>query len=467
MIRFEGVHKSYGSVHALRGVDITVNRGEFAVLIGPSGCGKTTALKMVNRLITPTKGRVLIDGYDVATLDEVELRRNIGYVIQEIGLFPHMTIAENIALVPKLKKWPKSRRDERVDELLHLVGLDPAEYRNRYPRHLSGGQRQRVGVARALASDPPIILMDEPFGATDPITRKQLQKELVRIKQQVQKTILFVTHDISEAFVLADTICLLRDGKVVQHATPEEMVRHPADDFVTEFIGAEAVFHLFEYLKVGEIVDTPPVTVSENTPAEVVARSIQEAAADAALVVDQRGALSGVITEKRVANGAIEPGKTLAKDIAEPAPPYVYEGELVRESFSRLLEESDSATNGRHSNNSGVKGFPNLLVVVDRERRPVGLIGYAELLRLVASVSGGASALTDAMASSRADGDGAAKGVSPADGGAQTGAGASDGKRVGARADAGDQAETGARKDSRASSSTRRPSVREKEVRQA
>lgn len=476
MIRFEGVHKSYGSVHALRGVDITVNRGEFAVLIGPSGCGKTTALKMVNRLITPTKGRVLIDGYDVATLDEVELRRNIGYVIQEIGLFPHMTIAENIALVPKLKKWPKSRRDERVDELLHLVGLDPAEYRNRYPRHLSGGQRQRVGVARALASDPPIILMDEPFGATDPITRKQLQKELVRIKQQVQKTILFVTHDISEAFVLADTICLLRDGKVVQHATPEEMVRHPADDFVREFIGDEAVFHLFEYLKVGEIVDTPPVTVSENTPAEVVARSIQEAAADAALVVDERGALSGVITEKQVANGAIEAGKTLAKDIAEPTPRYVYEGELVRESFSRLLEESDSATNGRHSDNNsnGAKGFPNLLVVVDRERRPVGLIGYADLLRLIASVSGGASAstLTDATASSRADGGEGAKGISSAGARAQTRANASDGPREGARKDAGarqdavDQAEAGTKDDSRASSSTR-PSVHEKGARQA
>ena len=220
MIRFENVHKYYGAVHAVRGLDITVRPGEFLVLIGPSGCGKTTALKMVNRLIAPTSGRVLIDGTDVSEMPLVTLRRNIGYVIQETGLFPHMTIAQNVALVPRLKKWPRAKRNERVDELLHLVGLDPAVYRDRYPRHLSGGQRQRVGVARALAADPPIILMDEPFGATDPITRKQLQRELARIKEQVQKTIVFVTHDISEAFLLGDSICLLKDGEVVQHATP-------------------------------------------------------------------------------------------------------------------------------------------------------------------------------------------------------------------------------------------------------
>ncbi len=375
MIRFEGVHKSYGNVHALRGVDISVAEGEFTVLIGPSGCGKTTALKMVNRLITPTEGRVLVGGEDVAELDAVELRRNIGYVIQETGLFPHMTIAENIALVPRLKRWPKRRRDERVDELLHLVGLDPAHFRNRYPRHLSGGQRQRVGVARALAADPPIILMDEPFGATDPITRKQLQQELVRIKKQVRKTILFVTHDISEAFALADSICLLRAGKVVQHATPEMLLREPADEFVTEFIGEEAVLHELEYLRVEELADRRVVTVSASAPAEHVARALEREPARAALLVDERGKFAGVVAAVHFSANSIS--TLAARDLASLDPPRVRRGERVRECFPRLLQ-SDGA---------------DMVVVVDEADQPVGLIAYKDLVQLIARLSRAAPGL--------------------------------------------------------------------------
>lgn len=419
MIRFEDVHKTYGSVHALRGVDISVQEGEFTVLIGPSGCGKTTALKMVNRLIVPTRGRVLIGGEDVAKLDEVELRREIGYVIQETGLFPHMTIAENIALVPRLKKWPKARREERVDELLHLVGLDPAQYRHRYPRHLSGGQRQRVGVARALAADPPIILMDEPFGATDPITRKQLQRELVRIKEQVRKTILFVTHDISEAFVLADSICLLRAGEVVQHDTPEALIRRPANPFVTEFLGEETLLHELEYLRAGEVAANGVVTLLESEPLERALNALHQERTEAVCLVDHDGRLTGVITRREagptaigtpsstatgvpstIAAGspsstaagarssdapqrpgtpahALEAGSHLtARQAASLDPPWVYGDELVRESFPRLIQTLDEAT-----------GAPRCLVVIDRERRPVGLIAYRDLLSLIARLA--------------------------------------------------------------------------------
>ena len=259
LIRFESVSKTYpGGIRALDGIELHVRPGEFLVLIGPSGCGKTTALKMVNRLVEPTSGRVIVEGRDVREVDEVELRRNIGYVIQQIGLFPHLTIAENVGLVPRLKGWPQERRRARVDELLELVGLDPDQYRDRRPRELSGGQQQRVGVARALAADPHIVLMDEPFGATDPITRKQLQLELKRIEGRVKKTILFVTHDISEALLLGDRICLMKEGRIVQVGTPEELLFHPADPYVTEFIGDAARTERLLYMRVKDLAGPIP-----------------------------------------------------------------------------------------------------------------------------------------------------------------------------------------------------------------
>jgi len=240
MIRLQGVGKTYpdGTV-AVHELDLDVARGEMVCLVGPSGCGKSTTLKMINRLIEPTTGRIWLDGQDVTDADPVELRRGIGYVIQQIGLFPHRTIGENIATVPELTGWDKQRTTARVDELLEVVGL-PAEVRDRYPHQLSGGQRQRVGVARALAVDPPIMLMDEPFGAVDPIVRSRLQDEFLRLQQEVRKTIVFVTHDIDEAIKMGDRIAIFRQGgHLEQYAPPDELLAEPATDFVVDFLGAE------------------------------------------------------------------------------------------------------------------------------------------------------------------------------------------------------------------------------------
>jgi osmoprotectant transport system ATP-binding protein len=243
-IVLDGVTKRYPrqKTPAVDHVDMTIPAGEIVMLVGPSGCGKTTTMKMINRLIEPTEGRIIIGEEDVTRKNPDELRRHIGYVIQGAGLFPHMTVADNIALVPRLLKWDKGRTRARVDELLELTNLDPDQFRDRYPRELSGGQQQRVGVARGLAADPPVLLMDEPFGAVDPITRARLQDELLRLQAELRKTIVFVTHDFDEAVKLGDRIAILQVGsKIVQYDTPEEILAHPADKFVEGFVGAGAV----------------------------------------------------------------------------------------------------------------------------------------------------------------------------------------------------------------------------------
>ncbi|GAA1809043.1 hypothetical protein GCM10009682_33530 [Luedemannella flava] len=240
-IRLESVRKEYddGTV-AVRGLTLDVPAGELVVLIGPSGCGKSTILRMVNRLIEPTAGRIVVDDEDVTRADPVTLRRRIGYVIQHVGLFPHQTIRANVATVPKLLGWPRDRVRTRVDELLDLVGLDPARYGGRYPHELSGGQRQRVGVARALAADPVVLLMDEPFSAVDPIVRARLQEEFRRLQETVRKTIVFVTHDVDEAVRLGDRIAVLSEaGQLEQYDTPARVLAAPANDFVADFVGAD------------------------------------------------------------------------------------------------------------------------------------------------------------------------------------------------------------------------------------
>ena len=238
MIAFDNVSKTYpGDVRAVRDLTLEVVEGETLVLLGTSGSGKTTTMKMVNRLIEVTSGRIAIDGMDIMEQNPIQLRRSIGYAIQRIGLFPHMTVAENIAVVPKLLRWPPQDIEERVDKLLTMVGLAPAEFRDRFPSQLSGGQRQRVGVARSLAADPPIVLMDEPFGALDPITREQLQDEFIELESEVKKTIIFVTHDVFEAAKMGDRIALLDEGRLQQLATPADLVENPANEFVDQFLG--------------------------------------------------------------------------------------------------------------------------------------------------------------------------------------------------------------------------------------
>lgn len=248
-VEYRGVTKRYpGGTIALDGLSVEVPAGAICALVGPSGGGKTTALKTVNRLVEPTSGQVLIDGVDVAGQDPVALRRRIGYVIQQIGLFPHRTIAENVATVPELVGWDRGRVRARVTELLELVGLDPDSYGPRYPAQLSGGERQRVGVARALAAEPPVMLMDEPFGAVDPIERERLQDEFLRIHKRLGMTVLFVTHDIDEAIKMGDRVAVLREGRLVQYAPPAELLTTPADGFVREFVGLDRWMRRLELL---------------------------------------------------------------------------------------------------------------------------------------------------------------------------------------------------------------------------
>lgn len=260
-IRFEHVSKQFANAPraAVEDCSFTVRDGSFVVLLGPSGCGKTTLLKMVNRLYEPTAGSIYLQDTDIRQMNVTELRRRIGYVIQQIGLFPHMTVAQNVAVVPNLLKWPAAKTQARVDELLALVDLPPAEYRDRYPAQMSGGQRQRVGVARALAGDPQVILMDEPFGAVDAITRSGLQDEMRHLQRKLKKTILFVTHDVEEALRLADKIVVMRAGRIVQYDTPFAILSQPANEFVYQLVGAEDMVRQLGLVRVESAMEPLPL----------------------------------------------------------------------------------------------------------------------------------------------------------------------------------------------------------------
>ena len=267
MIKFENVTKIYPNTKNLvvNNLTLHIEEGEICVLVGPSGCGKTTTMKMVNRLIEPTSGNIYINGENIMNQNPVELRRSIGYVIQNVGLFPHMTIAENIATVPKEKKWDKERIDKRVDELLKLMELNPEIYGNRKPSDLSGGQKQRVGVARALAANPPVMLMDEPFGALDPITRSKLQNEFLRLQEKLRKTVIFVSHDIDEAIKMGDKIVVVRNEKIVQQGPPDDILSNPADEFVENLIGGNRSIKRLNLVTCNEIMHNT-FSVKIDTP---------------------------------------------------------------------------------------------------------------------------------------------------------------------------------------------------------
>ena len=308
MISFDRVTKTYEGTGrpAVDALTLDIPDGETVVIIGPSGCGKSTTLRMINRLIEPDSGSISEDGQDVATLKPEQLRRRMGYAIQGVGLFPHWTVAENIGVVPKLLGWEVARSDARTRELLELVGLDPEAYATKYPDELSGGEAQRVGVARALAADPPVLLMDEPFGAVDPLTRERLQSEFSAIQARLKKTVVFVTHDIDEAVKLGDRIAIMRDGHLVQYDVPERILAYPADEFVAGFVGAERALKRLSLARVADALDPPdgPIPCEGSVPLTATLRTalarIIEFGSPVVGVTDKNGAIIGSVSVQSI-----------------------------------------------------------------------------------------------------------------------------------------------------------------------
>jgi osmoprotectant transport system ATP-binding protein len=297
LIKLEHVSKTYADgTEAVKDLSMEISEGEFCVFLGPSGCGKTTSLKMINRLIPLTAGRISVNGVDTMKLDVNELRRGIGYAIQNIGLFPHLTVEENVCTVPRLLKWSKVKQHARAGELLKLVGMDPDIFLRRYPSELSGGQQQRVGVARCLGADPPTLLMDEPFGAIDPITRSRLQDEFLKIQEKIKKTIAFVTHDINEAIKMGDTIALMREGVLVQYADPAELLGSPKDEFVRDFIGADRVLKGLRLLRAKNVMKMPPFLVDVGEDPIEVKQRMQEAGLRWSMLVEDGDRFLGWLT---------------------------------------------------------------------------------------------------------------------------------------------------------------------------
>jgi osmoprotectant transport system ATP-binding protein len=365
MIELNRVTKIYpgATQPAVDSVSLTVPQGEICVFIGPSGCGKTTLMRLINRLIPLTSGSISVDGKDIMTLNPIELRRQIGYVIQQVGLFPHMTVRDNIATVPKLLSWTKAKIDERVDELLGLVNLDPKEFRDRYPRQLSGGQAQRIGVARAMAADPTTLLMDEPFGAIDPINREVLQDEFLRIQAKLKKTIIFVTHDINEAIKMGQRVVLLQDGRLVQAGLPDELLNRPANEFVKSFVGSDRVLKRLNLLKVRDAMMLNPVHCLEGDLSEKVLEQMIKNDLYFLIVADRERKLLGYVNQYDLRGH-----KGRVADVARKLTLTVSPERNLKEALSQML-----------SYDLGI------LVAVDEDGRIQGVLNSTTLSTLVGS----------------------------------------------------------------------------------
>lgn len=366
MIKLKNVTKSFKDSKILKGIDLTVNKGELVVLIGPSGCGKTTTLKMLNKLIKPTSGEIHIAGEDISKKDTIELRRNIGYVIQQTGLFPHMTVGDNIGLVPYLKGWEDDKIRERTIELLQMVGMDADQYIDRYPSELSGGQQQRIGVARAFATNPEIILMDEPFSALDPITRNQLQDELFNLQEKFKKTIVFVTHDMDEALKLGDRVCIMKDGEIIQYDTPENILKNPSHGFVEEFIGKNRIWNQPEFIKAEDIIIKNPVKAVGSRSIVQASEIMKERHVDSILVVDRDDNLEGIVTLKDIRRNRDKENKVILRDIMEKNVVYVHKDSSIVDILKVINEKRI--------------GY---VPVVDDENKLMGLITRSSLISVL------------------------------------------------------------------------------------
>ncbi len=362
MIQFEGITKAYKAKQVIKNLNATIEQGQLVVIIGESGCGKTTLLKLINRLEKPSDGVILIDGQNIQNVDEVALRRNIGYVIQQTGLFPHMTVQENIELIPKLQKMDTTQLAENTRKLMQMIGMDSEEFLDRYPNELSGGQQQRIGVARAFATDPDIILMDEPFSALDPMTRSDLQDELVLLQSKLKKTIVFVTHDMDEAIKIADKICIMRDGAILQYDTPENILKNPADDFVSNFVGKHRIWSSPEYIKISDIMIERPVTVWQDWSVLKCIEKMRQNKVDSLLVVERfTGKLLGIVKGNRLRN--VEDKTQVASSYMKPDIPTLYPDQNILDAL-KIVTDHQLYT----------------VPVVDTDGRLVGLITKTSLV---------------------------------------------------------------------------------------
>lgn len=366
MLEFKNITKVFKNKTIIENINLTVDKGEFVVLIGPSGCGKTTTLKMINKLIPATSGNIYLDGKDILKEDVIALRRNMGYVIQQTGLFPHMTVGENIGLIPKLEKWEERKIRQRTIELLNMVGMEPEQYIDRYPCELSGGQQQRIGVARAFATNPDIILMDEPFSALDPITRNQLQDELFNLQQELKKTIIFVTHDMDEALKLADRICIMKDGHILQFDTPENILKKPANEFVEEFIGKNRIWQQPEFIKAKDIMISEPVKTTGSRTIVQALEIMKSNKVDSLLIVDKENKLEGIVTLKDIRKN--DSTSLKLESIMEREVRFVN----VNESLIEILKQMNELHIG-------------YMPVVDQTSRLIGLITKSSLLSVLSN----------------------------------------------------------------------------------